>query len=503
MRARPLLFVALLASSLASPALTGCKSEGTTASPKVQLPAPLPLPADPPAAAYVASPAAVLAEFGGLLGEEANPAKLLGSEATGVTQAELGQAIADAIDPAGPWALVDLGQEELARFALRPQSLGDLERRFAALPAEGKFGAVRLPKGTREESYLAWIDGEQLAMARTLPGLVTSRDINKAYGGDPLFVVAGPEGFTTASGIERVELRGSLDDLELNVRFRPEGDPVARFEVGTGALTGLVEDPALLAGATSRYAGHAEAVRKVIIQINSTVKKQPFLLRGFLEDLARKANAVLRSWDGRFAVAVGHDGHLLVAYGSQDVKASGVAVLRLLGEIQGNVKMLRSFTREVPDVRLRKNAGKGAGEPIHTFAVSGIRGRVPAEARPLLDERGRLNMAMAFSRHASAGMVAIGREPTKAMEAWLEGSAKGTPSNDSSEHLAALAIGLPLDQLSDLEGAADIGPLLGLAPSSTHRTLIVERSGEHSYRGRMRRTGAAPSAAGRAQAVLP
>ena len=500
MRARlPLL--ALLGATLVAP--LGCKHTGDTAGgPKssrparVKLPDPLPLPDQPVAAAHVENPGAALAMVDPWVEESLAAAAVLERGLTQFTTAEVATQIAATIDPARTWSSVRLGDgEEIAHFSVLAQQSEQLAEILDGLAKEGRFGARRLPERPPVEEteegpwshkpHLAWLDPEtgNLTIATSLPGLVTGAKISEAYGKAPLFVTADGSMMPEIVPLTRITAQGELSDLEVTATLDEGYDPAAELSLEAGALTGLLSGPDTVVGVTSRMAGHEEVVKTLIRNIDRMVDEQPFLLQGILQDMQKKFNAIARSWNGRFYVALGPPGHVRVAYGADDPKKSGVAVLRFTQTVIDNANLIRNFTSQVPSISLKKNVGEGAGEPIHRLSVSKAKSLLQAEAHALVDDKNKLRVAGAWSRHAGAGMVVVGPESTSVLQRWLEASSNAPAGEATTGDLGAAMVALSPEQAPALRNTQlDPSVLFGLTGDGPRRTIVAERVDERTIK---------------------
>lgn len=458
---------------------------------KVVLPDPLPLPDDPSAATWIAQPQRaldMLAPYSPVALDLGQLAQMAMGE---VTEAQLAAEIAAAIDTGAPFANVVLdGGEEVIRLSIDPAAVESVTRALAKLPAEGEFGAVRLPPpglatdddrparaGSSEGGdWLAWIDqddGGTLVLANSLAGLVTARGLEQAYGERPVFftVVPGdlplPAEAVDQIPFARVEGVGDLQQLTIVAQAIEGRDPLAEVPIAPGTLGGLLDAPGITAGVSGRYADHKAAVNSIIKQVNAQVSQLPFLIRGVGENLAAKLNATLRSWDGRVLVAVGPSETLRVAYGSQDVSKSRVAVIRLLQAIVDNVSVARNFTSEVPRLSFRRRVAKGDGNEIDLFLLHDARRFAPPELRPLIDSEGRLQIAMGWSHRVGGGMFVIGPNADTELARWLDDTKESASGDATADELLAGSLAVDPAALRAIlqTGDIDVAGVLALAPT--------------------------------------
>jgi hypothetical protein len=199
------------------------------------------------------------------------------------------------------------------------------------------------------------------------------------------------------------------------------------------------------------------------------------LIRGVLEDLVKRLNATLRAWNGRVMVGVGPSHHLLLSLGSDDVGKAERAVLHLMSGVTGNLKTAKSFGLPVPSVSLRKSAQTSAGTKVHLVTVGKLGNAMPPAVQPLLDEKARLRVAMAFSKRAGGGMIVVGPEATKELSRWLADSAKTTPAADSENDLIAATIAVKPETLRPAMEQPDGLGVLELAADREPTRLLLRR----------------------------
>src|SRR5689334_2967831 len=191
-------FVSLL--SLALMLEAGCR-EATTADGRtpdherrhgareVALPDPLPLPAEPRAASWIAEPGRAVSMVAPYSPAPIDLHALAEQTLSPITDPALAAELARAFDLRAPFGnvMLDDGQE-IIRVGLTKEARESLAGRFAELEPAGEFGAVRLPRPPSEKptrvgarEWLAWIDGDTLAIANSLEGLVTARALASTY----------------------------------------------------------------------------------------------------------------------------------------------------------------------------------------------------------------------------------------------------------------------------------------------------------------------------------
>lgn len=493
---------------------TGRKTKKKT--PKVQLPDPLPLPAEPKAAAYLAQPQGAVDLLSPYSPYPLQIRGLIQLALGRVTTPTLAEQLATAVDPEGTFSNVVLeGREEVIRLSIAPESAKDLAAELAKLEAVGEFGAVRLPsadggggsegKPARAREWLAWIDAEDggaLVIANSLPGLVTGRELKKAYGQRDVFFTANlaslplPAEIAGEIPFAHVEGRGDLSKVELILEAKEGVDPLAGIPIAPDTLGGLLDGPDITAGASTTYADYDSAVREVIVEVNSQVKALPFLVRGIGENLAAKLNTVLRSWDGRVLVALGPSGHLRVAYGAKDVDNSRVAMIRLIQAVVENVEVGRKFMSQLPRLSFRRRVAKGDGNDVELFVIHEATNKVPPELRGLVDGKGRLNVAMSWSERAGGGMFVVGPQAEVELARWLDETKGSASGKDTRELLASATFAGDAEALKTLVSSAepDLGAILQMAASGPKWSVSAREQSPGVYAVELR-TPAKPARA--------
>lgn len=477
--------VPLLALALTFGTAIGCREPATPhghapdtgrkGTPKLVLPDPLPLPADPRAASYIAQPSRALAMLAPYSPIPIDLRVLAEQALSQLTEPALAAELSRSLDLRAAFAnvMLDDGQE-IIRVGIEAEASKSLAGRLAELEPVGAFGAVRLPRkptehpprqGARE--WLAWIDqddGGSLVLANSLEGLVTARKLASTYGSEPIYFSVDANLFSDQLPVEvpfsRMSGHGDLDKLQIEAHASAGSDPLADIPIAAGTLSGLLDDPTLALGGSTRYADYQKVVRDVTTEVNANVRELPFLVKGIGEDLAAKLNTTLRTWDGRVLVAIGPANHLRLAYGANDVKKSGVASLRLLQSIVDNVSLARNFIGQLPKLTLRRRVASADGVDIELFVLHDV-AKVAAELRPLADREGRLNIAMAWSERAGGGVVVIGPDAVAQLSGWLDTTAKSPSHELTAEQLAAGSFAIAPEQLLPLLSGAELS-LAGL-----------------------------------------
>lgn len=447
-----------------------------------RLPTPHRLSQEPDAGAFVADPAAALASLEAFIPQAPAPEAI--AELILATQMpeDLAARLAPQIAGDRPWSAVHVAGEDILQLPLRPGT--DLTAVLAGLPARGDFGAVQLPPPALEfdranpGQRLAWFDRQtgNLAVARTEQGLATSRLLRGTYGARPLWGTVGdarakvvvPE-FPYA----RVAAVGDgLHALDLDA-IAPRGQTLpALKDIAPGALTGMLAVPDLAVGASTRWPGHKKAVQDIIREMNAGVDRAGFAAKMMLDPMVDQAARVLRRWNGRVLVGIGPARHLRLGLGADEPVAAFKETAALFRTIIDNLQLARMFA-DVPGASLRQAADKPV--PIFVLTVDGLARNVPAAARPVLDDKGRLRVAFAASERGGGLQVVIGPDPAPVLEAWL-----GHTGTSDADDLVAGALAVSLDQLQPLmqarPQAADlIGQLLQLAADRQPTVLVVQQ----------------------------
>ena len=471
------------------------KAEGTVETADVALPDPLPLPERPRLGTWLAQPKRALAMLEPYSPQPIQVAPMAQQALMGLTSPELAEQIASGIDLNRAFSnvVLDDGQEVL-RIGLTESARESLTKAFAELEPAGEFGGVHLPaaaggEGGESREWLAWIDegaGGFLVLANSEAGLATGRALEAAYGQQAVFFSADPRQLPIPADVplERVEGRGSLDSLVVDVQFIAGQDPLAGQPIAPGTLAGLLEGPDIVAGISSTYADYDETVREITSEVNAQVRELPFLIRSIGEDLAASLNTLLRTWDGRSLVAMGPANHLRVAYGANDVEKSRVAMIRLLQKVIDNASIARNFTDAVPKMNLRRRVAKADGVDIELFSLGRASSFLPPEARSLIDDQGKLNIAMAWSERAGGGVMVVGPNATDELGKWLEQTA-GAPSHSQTKEELVTAVfaadPASLQAIMVPGQQPDIAQLLSIGAAGPRWKIDVTPAGSDRY----------------------
>lgn len=471
----------------------GRKNKGDEQAKKIVLPEPLELPADPPLATWLTQPNAVVARIQPYSPIQLDVRMVMKMLLANVTRSDLATLVADSIDLERPFANVVLpGGQEIVRVEPMAGKRDALVQALASLPKAGEFGAVALPPPdgapAGKQTWLAWLDPQDgtLVLSTSDRGLASGRGMAAAYGKEPVFFTVDAAAMQGAAALPvelpfgRVWARGNLDELHVEAELAgdAQADPLSELPIAQGTLGGLLAAPKLTLGASSRYSEHEQSVKDIIRQVNSQVDQLPFLVRGIGEDLAKKLNTVLRSWDGRVLAAIGPVGHVRIAYGSEDPDKAKVAMIRLLQAIVDNLKFFRNFSSDVPNIALKRDVAQGDGTSVDLLVVHDAGGLVPSELRSLLDAKGKLNVAMAWSPRAGGGVMMVGPQASDELAAWLDAT-KASPSGaDTAQELLAAMLGAHPDGVRTLvqQGEPQLDAVLGLAPAdSPHWSVSIDK----------------------------
>ncbi|HET6582992.1 MAG TPA: hypothetical protein VFG69_06090 [Nannocystaceae bacterium] len=459
------------------------KSEARRAAKRPDLPRPYSLPADPPMAMHVGAPAQVLAALESYVGRSGDPRSLLLSLAAyrgGAFEA----ALVPAIDLQRPWDAATIEGKSIVQLPIERAKMAQVKRLLLAKPAAGKFGAVDLQRPADQNGpKLAWLDEENatLALADDLRGLATAGELARAYGKSPLWFTIDAAQAKHEGAVEfpfsRIHVRG---DGVHDFRITTEGPTQIEGldAITEGALTGLLSSPDLAAAATTRYAGYQKVIKDLTGRATRTLNDQNFLVRGVMEDMVKRFNTVVRSWNGRVLVGVGPQHHIVLALGSEDAKKASSSAVSLMSAVMGNLSLASSFGLKLPHLRFQKNKISAEGIAIHGVALENARKQLPPELATLLDERGDLRMAFAGSPRAGAVLVVVGPDAPNALARWISQTKGATPGNATRDHLAAVTLATSTSGLAPLTQEQSAAPLLQLRADRPPTSAIVQRKGE-------------------------
>lgn len=504
----------LIASLVLSPglALHGCKKDRDSAqgsrseSPGgradlAQLPEPHPLPADPGLAIHLGAPQALLGDAAAITGQTMPIADTATRALGALVSEELAAAIAPHADGSRPWSAAIVSGEEILYLpvvAVEPlrQALGDR-------PAKTEFGAVELPgpsgalnagddDGVDDGSggpppstpSLGWIDeqGKALVLAKTPRGVATGPRLAEAYGASSLFFTVGQAQARQRAGrfpMQRLTVRGEgLHAFQLTVDGLDPDLQQLMANLGPGALPALVQAPQVALGLTARYATYEDAIRDVTGRTTQLASEQNFLLRGVFEDLAKRINTTIRTWNGRVAVGIGPAQHVLLGLGTDDPAKSERAALHLARGILDNLKLADTFGLPVPSITLKKNQGDVGGVTVHVLVVRDAKRLLRPEAAPLLDADGRLSVAFAFPPRSKAAMAVAGPQAKAALERWLGAVQEGgTPTQDGGAAKGMVTFSVSAEQGQRIVKGGDPTGLLRMEADRAPTTATLAGAG--------------------------
>ncbi len=491
------LYPALLASLLALSPLS-CKrsggdakapSDSTTARPSgPKMPRPLDLPASPAALVHIDAPKAFIEEALAYAPGETKPRTVI-SESLQASGLKFESQIFPYVGLGRAWNMAHVKGQTIVHVPVKPNVASQLSAILDRLPPEGDFGAVKIPRGQGEAGpKLAFFDkkNNMLTLAGDLRGIATGPELGRTYGKQGVNVVLTKEHAARYGGrlpANRVVAKGkSASDLELTIEGGPPLPAEAR--ITDGALTGLLESGQIALGGSTKYVDHKKDVEAIISQGRRQVSSLPSIAQGNGKELLNRGAAMLRQWNGRSMVGVGPANHVLLGFGADDPEKMSNATLYFMRGIISNiktVKSLRSFgvNVNVPTVRFAPSAATAAGQQIHMIGVENAKKYVPSEYHRLINDDGRLRIALAFPKRTGAGMVAVGPDAKGVMTRWLENTKSATPAGKSQGHLASGTIAVGPKALQSLS-QPDVLPatLLGLSARRAPTKIVVRRQGQ-------------------------
>lgn len=439
------------------------------------MPKPLKLPDTPQAVAHLGAPAEVLATLSSWAGPEFAPRDVMASALRQAGRTfEL--KLVDHVDLSRSWDAATIQGQTIVHVAILPDRVDEVARLLEGRPERGKFGAVELQRAPNEPGpRLAWLDTETstLTLADDLRGLATGMELERAYGRQPLLLsVSKGEAFRygVQMPFERVSVRGTgLHDFELSTQGVPD-EPIFE-QITEGALTGMLENPHIALGLSTRYKNYEQDVRSILGQINRRVAEQNFLVRGTLEDLSRRLGSVLRSWNGRVLAGVGPARHVVLGLGTSDANHANRAVLHLLAGLIDNIQLADALGLggNIPKLRLRRDTAEHGGVKTHRVDVPGARRFLPPQMHPMIDDEGTLKIAMAFAPRAGGAMVVAGPRANRVLLDWLAAIDGATPAAKSAQHLVAATFAV---------APGDVRPLLWQDEPTPNALFQLEASGQ-------------------------
>lgn len=451
-------------------------------------PPPLELPPVAPIMVHLAEPEAMLEGLRTYVPGLPPARTLLETMVSTVGGGDLDSAIVAAIDLRKPWDLAAAHGELIVRVPLLPRRARMLGRKLGALPPAGGFGAVDLQRGSALGPKLGWLDAEEssLVLASTERGLTTGSELAGAYGTHPLRVeLDGAEvrKYVPDFRFDSLSIEGAgAHDFEATA----EGisaellEPLAPLQ--PGALTGLLETERIAVGASSKYRDHEEKVAELLAKVKDQmqISKQNALVRPSLEDLHKRMGRVLAHWNGRTVMGVGPANHLLLALGADDPKKMRSDTVSLLQDVASKLDFVHSIVSGLPLPRVRFQAAKTkkAGLTISVFALEEAAKHLPKQYHPLIDSKGDLRVAMAFSARGGAAIMVVGAGADGALGTWLEDTAKATTAKDSAADVLAVTLALGYEALLPiLQKDADPFTLMGMSADREPTLAVFGRDG--------------------------
>jgi hypothetical protein len=456
------------------------------------LPPPLTLVKDPPLLIHFAKPADLLARHGVWLGQNSRSADLLAQALSLHITPELARNIGQAVAIDRPWTVVALDDRTLIwNLPLVSAREAALKRMFDQHPAEGKFGARRLPgirdeKGRQVTPYLAWMDPDAphtLSLATSTRGLVTAIQLPRFYGDNDVAIKGDRRFLDGLIDLEldydliKINALGDARKLEGEIEVRGPGgsDPLASWPIGEGTLVGLMNHPQGALGATTRYRQSAKVVADILRQVNRQVAELPLIIRGNGEMIAKKLRNVLNQWEGRTLVGTGPSRHLRLALGVDDAQACERMLTDLIATVDENLEMAASFVSGLPKIS-RKGIQEVSGHRIARLKLSRIKEQIPREIAAVLNRDGSLDLCYCASLRENALMLTLGENAEREMVAWI-GAQQASNRGSDRQIMAASSRVDPQRLLQISQNNALIATLLTLEgnPRGPLTSVSVER----------------------------
>lgn len=476
-------------------------ADTTTQRPKgPKMPRPLKLPADPRAVVHVDVPKALLNNVLAYAGSEQKPKDVL-QEAAAASNMGIAKTFVPHLGLGRAWNMAQVDDQTIIHVPIRKASVAKVAALLSSMKPVGEFGAVDLGRPAGEPGpTIAFFDQQNmmLTLANDLRGIATGPELGRAYGKQGINISinkAQAARYGAQLPVKRVRAQGkSLDDLLITLEGVPQTQEleILHTQIGKGALTGLLDSPQIALGGTSTYRNYKQNVDSIISQAKRTTSKQSFLIRGNFEDMTKRLSSMLRSWNGRVMAGVGPANHVTIGMGSDDPARMSKSTLFFIRGAIDNIKTAKTFgIGGIPNVRFQPNASKAGGEPIHVVSLDRARGFVPSDLHGLLDESGRLRIAMAFPSNRGAGMIVLGPKAPDVLTKWVGDTKNATPPGKSSDHLlaATLAIG-PKKILSLVQSKDDPRALLSTNANRPPTKLVVRKEGD-TYTIRLRKKAGA------------
>jgi len=459
------------------------RAEPRRAAKRPDMPRPYALPSQPPMAMHVGAPSQVLAALESYVGKSGDPRSVLQSFAA-MRGGGIEAALVPFVDLRRPWDAATIEGSSIVNVPIERAKLAEVKRLLAGKPAEGKFGAVDLQRAPEHPGpRLAWLDEDTatLALSDDLRGLATAGELGRAYGKSPLFFTIDAVQAKAEGAIEfpftRVHVKGDgIHDFRITTEGAAEIEGIDA--ISNGALTGLLASPDLAAGVTTKYSGYQQIIKDLTGRATRTLNDQNFLVKGVMEEMVKRFNTVVRSWNGRVLLGVGPERHLVLALGAEDPKKASGSVVMLVDSVMGNIDLASSFGIKVPRFRFKKNRSHVAGMNVHVVALANAKKQVPAELAPLLNADGDLRIAFAGSPRAGALMVVVGPEAPDTLVKWIEQTKGATPGSATRDHLVAATLATSAAGLAPLTQAQSPATLLQLRADRPPTSAVVQKKGE-------------------------
>ncbi len=408
--------------------------------PRLALPAPLPLPDDPPLVVSAASVAEIRTDWGRWLPDLPEDAETARAMLAPLGRPALAADLAPHVDLSRPYAVAYVHDQFLVAVPIRREAADAVAARLASLTPEGRFGARRLEPAdgdgarVRDPVHLVWLDTRKtptLYLAETLRGLATGPRLTARYDRAPVYaawdrsaeaLVVLPEPARPLA--DRVVLEANPAAGHLTLRLTgvaPEILQPLDALAPAGGLGALLGGDALVWGLAGTYRHADDVVAQVAADLTARASGMNFLVRSTAMDLVRRANTALRTWNGHLLFGAAQPApHLVAGFGTDDPARSERAVLHLAAGLSDNTSLLRTLGFEVPGIRLRKRVARVGATTIHEILISDVRRLVDPSVRPLLDGA-NARIAVAFPPDHGAGLAVLGPSPTAPLRALLAG----------------------------------------------------------------------------------
>ncbi|MCY1010559.1 hypothetical protein OV079_34345 [Nannocystis pusilla] len=236
-----------------------------------------------------------------------------------------------------------------------------------------------------------------------------------------------------------------LHVLDVHVLEAPGKPLPSSPDLANGALTGMLKVPELAAGVSTRWPGHKKAVADAIKQMNAGVDRAGFAAKLMLDPLVDQAAKALRRWNGRVLLGAGPARHLRLGLGADDPAAGYRDLVGCLRTLVDNLSLARMFA-DVPGASFKV----GDNPTVYLLSVDGVSRHVPAVGKPLLDDRGRLRVALAADERAGGLLVVIGPEPLPVIQRWAKAAGEGEPAKNSADDLLSAVLAVSPERLKPL-----------------------------------------------------